>query len=130
MPDENGEHCQFLWRREVDPNSHIFLPSQWSDKIGFCYDHSKYKYDTGSDGVPDQEVPACATLQDGFGTGSDPTMPTTYFGAATLGCVDSTRLMMANGKVGIPDSAWEKLNKVEMPRPLYDESAYEALTKP
>lgn len=120
MGSDDGEHCRFLWASEIDRDTKIFLPSQWSDKIGFCVDHSKYQYDADGDGTPDTMYPACATLPDGFG------MPGAL-GAAVFGCVDSTRMMMSNGKVSIPDSAWDALNKVDMPRPLYDQSAYESL---
>lgn len=79
---QGGEHCEFLWRREVDDSGN-FLESPTSDTVGFCIDHSKYKYDSDADNQPDTALPACATLPDGFGSGD-------AFGAADLGCVDST----------------------------------------
>ncbi|HSD88718.1 MAG TPA: hypothetical protein VLB44_14415, partial [Kofleriaceae bacterium] len=39
----------------------------------------------------------CAALADGFGSGATPTDPN-YWGAADLGCVDSTRVMPFAGK--------------------------------
>jgi len=85
-----GEHCQYLWIREVDVDG-AFLRSPTSDAVGVCVDHSKYRYDSNSDGIPDTALPPCAALSDGFGSGSDRADPLTYFGAADLGCVDSTR---------------------------------------
>jgi len=79
---QGGEHCEFLWRREVDDSGN-FLESPTSDTVGFCIDHSKYKYDSDNDNQPDTALPACATLPDGLGSGD-------AFGAADLGCVDST----------------------------------------
>lgn len=123
---DNGEHCQFLWRYEIDTATRTYLASQWSDKLGFCYDHSKYQYDSDEDNMPDTYFPACAQLPDGFGSGSDASIPLEYWGAAdvAMACVDSTRLM-ANGKVQIPEESMKKLQKVDLPRPFYDQSVYE-----
>ncbi|HUS29045.1 MAG TPA: hypothetical protein VMZ53_11055 [Kofleriaceae bacterium] len=85
----NGEQCEFVWRREIDPMAGTYLPSTTSDTLGFCFDHSKYLY-AANGGGPDTPLPACSDLADGFGSGSDPSSPLTYWGAADLGCVDST----------------------------------------
>jgi hypothetical protein len=125
----DGESCEYLWRYEIDQNTNTFLPSEWSDKVGFCFDHKTYTYDADGDDVPETPFPACADLQDGFGSGSDPSMPTEYFGAADLGCVDTTHIPTgsgsAAGKPVIPASAWEKMQKVTMPRPLYNRKLYQ-----
>jgi hypothetical protein len=86
-----GEHCRFIWSFEID-NQGNFLRSPTSDTIGFCFDHSKYLYDSNADNTPDAPLPACATLPDGFGTASP------IDGAADLGCVDSTHAQLAHGK--------------------------------
>jgi hypothetical protein len=94
-----GEHCRYLWRYEVD-DSNNYLPSSTSNAVGFCVDHSKYKYDSNGDAKLDTQdlpYPACSTLQI-TKTGNDPTNPTTYFGAKDLGCVDSTTAGNAWGK--------------------------------
>ncbi len=119
-----GTSCQFLWRREIDSATMTYLPSQWSDKLGFCYDHQIYQYDSNMDNMADLALPACNVLKDGFGSGMDPAVPTEYFGAADLGCVDSTRLMV-NGKAQIPESAMKKAAQIDMPHPLYDSRVYE-----
>jgi hypothetical protein len=87
----NGEQCEFMWRREIDPMTLEYLPSRWKDTLGICFDHSKYMYDSDGDSVGDTTLPACADLQDGWGSGSDAADPLTYWGAADLGCVDSSR---------------------------------------
>lgn len=93
-----AEHCQFAWPYEVDAATMTFLKSVFSDTLGFCYDHSKYLYDSDGDNMRDSPTPRCADLQDGFGSGTNPADPLTYFGAADLGCVDSSRLMPFAGK--------------------------------
>ena len=62
-----GEHCSFIWQFEIDSATNTFLPSPSSDTIGFCYDHSKYKYASvmGST-MRDAEYPNCALLADGI----------------------------------------------------------------
>jgi hypothetical protein len=86
-----GEHCRFLWSLEIDDQGH-FLRSPSSDTVGFCFDHSKYLYDSNGDNMPDTPMPACASLPDGFGTSSP------IDGAADLGCVDTTHAQLATGK--------------------------------
>jgi hypothetical protein len=86
-----GEHCRYLWSFEIDQQG-SYLPSPTSNAVGFCFDHSKYLYDTNSDNVPDTVLPACASLPDGFATSSP------YDGAADLGCVDTTHANLAHGK--------------------------------
>ncbi|HEY5925315.1 MAG TPA: hypothetical protein VIV11_26710 [Kofleriaceae bacterium] len=82
-----GEHCRFIWSFEIDDQGN-FLRSPSSDTLGFCFDHSKYLYDSDADNVPDTPYPACSTLADGFGSG--------VFGAADLGCVDTTHAQLMN----------------------------------
>jgi hypothetical protein len=85
----DGEACRYIWSFEIDDQG-TFLRSPTSDTLGFCFDHSKYQYDSNGDNMPDMNLPTCQQLQDGFGSGTDPSMPNTYFGAADLGCVDTT----------------------------------------
>jgi hypothetical protein len=88
----DGEHCRFIWSFEIDSQGN-FLRSPSSDTVGFCFDHSKYLYDSDADNVPDTPLPACASLPDGFGTASP------IDAAADLGCVDSTHAQLsAQGK--------------------------------
>ena len=82
----NGEHCRFIWSFELDDQNN-FLRSPTSDTLGFCFDHSKYLYDSNNDNVPDTVYPPCASLPDGFGSGS-------ALGAADLGCVDTTHAQL------------------------------------
>jgi hypothetical protein len=123
--DHGGEHCQYLWRREIDSMTRTYLPSPSSNTLGFCYDHSKYKYDTNNDMMPDKELPSCATRLDGFSASMDPADPD-YFHAADLGCVDNTRIpMMANGKAAVSEETMRKWNNIPMPRAYYDDTVYE-----
>jgi hypothetical protein len=77
----NGEHCRYIWSFELDDQSN-FLRSPTSDTLGFCFDHSKYLYDSNGDNTPDAPFPACASLPNGFGMGN-------ALGAADVGCVDT-----------------------------------------
>jgi hypothetical protein len=80
----SGEHCAYSWLFERGPSGYVLSPT--SDTVGFCIDHSKWRYDSNGDGTIDTNDatwPACATLPDGFGSGGSP-------GAADFGCVDST----------------------------------------
>ncbi len=86
----NGEHCRYLWSLELDQQGN-FLRSPSSDTVGFCFDHSKYEYDSDNDNTPDTTYPPCASLPDGFGSGS-------ALGAADIGCVDTTHVNLATGK--------------------------------
>jgi hypothetical protein len=85
-----AEHCRYIWSFEIDDQGN-FLRSPTSDTVGFCFDHSKYLYDSDNDNTPDTPLPACATLADGFGAGMT-------FGAADIGCVDTSHAQLATGK--------------------------------
>jgi hypothetical protein len=123
--NDNGEHCQFLWYWEIDNATRQYLKSQWSDTVGICFDHTKYLYDSNGDNMRDAPYPPCYQLADGAGSGSDPSMPLEFFGAANLGCVDSSRItMQAQGKE-LPPDFFEKRMKMDMPRPLFDQRVYE-----
>jgi hypothetical protein len=76
-----GEHCAFSWFFEVD-DQNTFLRSPTSDTVGFCFDHSKYLYDSNGDTVNDAPFPPCASLPNGQGQG-------TALGAGDVGCVDT-----------------------------------------
>jgi hypothetical protein len=121
----NGEQCEFLWRREIDPMTGDYLPSETKDTVGFCFDHNQYDYDSNMDNMVDTTLPPCALLVQGFGSGSDPTKPLEYWGAADLGCVtsDEAGVNMANGKAQLPPGTLEKWRRVNMPRALYHREA-------
>jgi hypothetical protein len=50
---------------------------------------TKYLYDSDGNNTADAPLPACAQLQNGMATGTNPADPLTYFGAGDLGCVDT-----------------------------------------
>jgi hypothetical protein len=114
---ENGEHCHYFWRIEAGSNG--FVPSKYSDTVGFCEDHTKYQYDKDGDGTAETNLPACATLPQGFGSGSQQSDPN-YWGAADLGCVDTMKagLSTATGKQML-ERAIAKRAALDLPRPLY-----------
>ena len=89
----DGDHCMFSWRFEVDPNGQ-FVRSATSDTVGFCVDHSQYLYDSNGDGMIDsydQPWPLCSSLADGSA-------------AAQFGCVDTMHAGLAfGGKASLPD---------------------------
>ncbi len=116
------EHCQYLWWREVDDSGN-FLESKHSDDVGFCFDMNVYRYDSNGDNkvdTSDMKLPNCNTLGSGFGSGSDRTDPTTYFGAADLGCVSTDYLgSAAQGKAKMPEQWLQKRTLTNLPRALY-----------
>jgi hypothetical protein len=118
----NREHCQHLWLREIDDAGNL-LESATSDTLGFCFNMGKYKYDSNSDNkidASDLNLPDCNNLGSGFGSGTDRTMPNTYFGAADLGCVPTSYLpQAANGKRALPAETMEKRVLTNLPRALY-----------
>ena len=91
-----GEECAYWWYLETDTSGTLHR-SPYSDSLGFCFDHSKYSYDTNGDNTPDTPLPPCQQLQI-HATGTDPTQPLTYWGAADLGCVDSATAGQFTGK--------------------------------
>jgi hypothetical protein len=111
---DGGEHCRYMWGFEIDDQG-VYQPSPTSNTVGFCFDHGKYQYDSNADNTPDMPYPNCGMLADGFGSGSNPAMPLTYFGAADLSCVDTSHAPgLAQGKA-------QRLQKTgaELPRVLY-----------
>lgn len=123
MVDTGGEHCRYIWSFEIDDQGN-FLQSATSNTIGFCFDHSKYLYDSNADNMPDKGLPNCGLLNTaGFSQSMDATMPYTYFGAADLGCVDTTTAgIMAQGKAALPEIATRKRAAVDLPRPLFNKT--------
>ncbi|HEY5924937.1 MAG TPA: hypothetical protein VIV11_24820 [Kofleriaceae bacterium] len=113
-----GEHCRYIWSFEIDDQGN-FLRSPTSDTMGFCFDHDKYLYDSNGDNMPETKYPNCGNLpQSGFGSGTDPSMQLSYWGAADLGCVDTTLAVgLATGKQ-LPADTLRKV-KADLPRALY-----------
>jgi hypothetical protein len=102
----NGDHCMYSWLFELDADGNL-VRSPFTDTLGYCLDHSKYKYDSNGDGMvnaSDANWPLCSSLPDGFGSGS-------AVGAADFGCVDSMH-------AGLPfdGKAHVQMPKMELPR--------------
>ena len=76
----NGEHCMYSWLFEED-NAGTVHHSPTSDTVGWCWDHTKYRYDSNGDGIPDAVLPPCGTV---------PLTSTTVIDAIDLGCVSTT----------------------------------------
>jgi hypothetical protein len=73
----------YSWRFEIDSTGH-FTRSPTSDTVGFCVNHSKYRYDSNGDGVidgNDATMPPCESLP--------LTAPSGQPTAGDLGCVDT-----------------------------------------
>jgi hypothetical protein len=118
---DGGEHCRYIWSFELDDQGN-FLRSATSDTLGFCFDHGKYQYDSNNDNMPDKPLPNCGMLADGNSTSTDPTNPLTYFGAADIGCVDTSHAtppLPVQGKLQFPADTVKKMHAVDMPRALY-----------
>jgi hypothetical protein len=91
----NGDQCTYMWYLEFDGTANMVVRNAQTDKIGFCYDHSKYRYDSNNDMVPDAPLPRCDTFTTpGFGTGSAVggvcNATNGCLGAADFGCVSTT----------------------------------------
>jgi len=94
----SDENCEYLWSEELDSTNN-WLPSANSNTVGFCFDHSKYKYDPTGGNNPTIAYPSCEQLQL-TATGTDPNDPLTYFSAVDFGCVSTTTAgVMFSGKV-------------------------------
>jgi hypothetical protein len=113
--DDHGEHCRYMWSFEIDDQGN-YLPSATSNSVGFCFDHGKYQYDSDGDNIADKDLPACGLLKNGFGSGTNPADPLTYFGAADLGCVDTAMAGLAQGDQ-LPADTLRKI-KTGLPRAL------------
>lgn len=87
----NGDECTYLWSLEQDATTGQVLHSRYSDSVGVCFDHSLYRDLSGN------MLPACQQLQL-QATGTDPSMPLTYYSAVDLGCVDSATAGLFTGK--------------------------------
>jgi len=76
----SGEECEYLWSEELDGSGN-WLPSPWSDRVGFCFDHSQYLYDPTGGTDYTTPIPSCKDLPL-HGSGS-------ALGADDLGCISS-----------------------------------------
>jgi hypothetical protein len=93
----NGDQCMYSWLFEIDTMG-MWHMSAYSDSVGFCVDHSKYKYDSNGDGQvtsTDLAWPKCDTFpMPGFGNGSAVAgvcnAANGCVEAADFGCVDHT----------------------------------------
>lgn len=118
----NGDQCVFNWFFEIDTNN-MFHTSQYDDTMGWCMDHSRYKYDSNGDGMVDAsdvERPKCDTLGSaGFGTGS--AVGSACNGAN--GCVEAGNFgctsVTDSGLLGsnFDGSVGGKIDSVYVPRP-------------
>jgi hypothetical protein len=94
----NGDQCMYSWLFEFDTSgNHVASPT--SDTVGFCVDHSKYRYDSNGDGTIDSNDavwPKCDTF-------ASPSYGGTTLGAGDFGCVSTaTAGVMFEGKQGKP----------------------------
>ena len=82
---DNGEQCLYSWIFEIDSTSQMFVQSPTSDTVGFCVDHSQYKYDPAGGSNNTATWPRC----DYIGMGSNGYAVAAGQDAAFFGCVDS-----------------------------------------
>ena len=85
----NGEQCFYSWIFEIDSTSQMFVPSPTSDTVGFCVDHSQYKYDPSGGSNANTTWPRC----DYIGMGSNGYGVAAGQDAAFFGCVDTATAM-------------------------------------
>ncbi|HUJ57044.1 MAG TPA: hypothetical protein VLX92_01055 [Kofleriaceae bacterium] len=102
----NGDQCRFMWSFEEGSDG-TFLSSPYSDKVGFCENHSDYMADWNGDGVNDGQEPKCDTFSmpttgtgSAVGAGSSCTGANGCLGASDFGCVSTTTggIMFQNNK--------------------------------
>ena len=89
----NGDQCRFMWSFEIGSDG-TFLPSPYSDAVGFCEDHQDYSGDWNGDGSNDGPEPKCDTFTTAtYGTGSAVNgvcnATNGCLGAAYFGCVST-----------------------------------------
>ncbi len=80
----NGEHCMYSWFFEQDTSTGVVHHSPTSDTVGWCWDHSKYQWDSNGDMMitaADAVLPPCGTV---------PLTSTTTIDAVNMGCVSTT----------------------------------------
>jgi hypothetical protein len=81
----DGEQCFYSWLFEFD-SANNFIQSSTSDTVGFCVDHSKYRYDPTGGSNMTTVWPRC----DQIGLGSAGYGATAFSDAISFGCVDTT----------------------------------------
>jgi hypothetical protein len=74
----NADQCFYSWNFEYD-SMQQHVPSPTSDSLGYCLDHSKYKYDSNGDGSADTTWPACNAMD----VGSNVTLDGAGFGCVS-----------------------------------------------
>ena len=82
----NGEQCYYSWLFEIDSASNMLVGSPTSDTVGFCVDHSQYKYDPTGGSNNTTTWPRCDYIglgSQGFNVGAG------GIDAAGFGCVDT-----------------------------------------
>jgi hypothetical protein len=103
----NGDQCFYSWLYEYDVmKNHI--PSPTSDTLGYCFNHSKFSYDSNGDGSADTPVKACKDMAVGSAAGLDD--------AVVWGCVSTTTATNAGET---PFQALKRRPIVDLPRPAY-----------
>jgi hypothetical protein len=106
----SSNSCIYSWVFEEN-GSGVIADSQYDDTLGFCYDHTKYRYDSNNNGMIDQGDafdPPCNMLP---GSGSN------VLNAADLGCISvatATALGDLSGSGGFRERAHRYAT--EMPR--------------
>lgn len=84
----NGEQCYFSWLLEIDMNGNL-VRSATSDTVGFCLDHSKFKYDPTGGSNFNTPFPKC----DMIGLGPNGYAVQNGQDAVGFGCVNTATAM-------------------------------------
>jgi hypothetical protein len=131
VPGQDKDQCLFNWRFEIDSMAGTFLRSPWSDTMGWCEDHSQYRYDSNNDGMfktdgTDDPFPECAQMAPtGTGSATGTNMPGACtpangcVGASSFGCVDTATAGLPAFQNNPDRLRWLDAH-VNMPRPATD----------
>lgn len=84
----NGEQCYYSWRFEVDTSGMIH-PSETSDSVGFCIDHTKYTFPRDGS-ASDTTWPRCDLIGLYGSDGTGYNVGSNGADASYFGCVDHT----------------------------------------
>jgi len=121
----DGEQCFYSWLFEIDSTSMMWTGSSaTSDTVGFCVDHSQYKFDPTGGSNNNTTWPRC----DQVGIGSNgyenlngtATTVGNGFDAVGFGCVDSATAT-AKGELFNGKAKFKKFSELRVP---YHHAAY------
>jgi hypothetical protein len=105
----NGEQCFYSWLFEFD-TSNNFIMSPTSDSVGFCVDHSQFKYDPTGGSNANTVWPRCDLIGMGSGFGTTASSDATSFGCVDTATARAAGDLMFNGK-----ASFRRMTELRLP---------------